>query len=143
MPSPICTNALSITGPALDRKAFREAAASEDEILSFNRFIPMPEDIARSGDNSLIYQWCNENWGDRWTANETILATDTWRLEYRFITAYCPPDKVVQEMSRRFPTLSFSLAYYVADIEFLSTGHILCHQGDMTSKEYEEEGVAY
>jgi hypothetical protein len=58
------------------------------------------------------YAWNIENWGTKWDAGEV----DTERhgadhFQVRFHTAWSPPYPVIEEASRQYPTLTFTLEW--------------------------------
>jgi hypothetical protein len=61
------------------------------------------------------YDWCIENWDTKWDAHDVVLDESTWDdqllLEYRFETAWAPPIKVIQELSKKYPDLKIHLSF--------------------------------
>ena len=92
------------------------------------------------------YPWNIENWGTKWDAAEV----DTERIAPRhftvnFHTAWSPPYPVIEEASRQYPTLNFTLEWeeeqgFGAEVE--ATGGLLVEvrSWDIPSshKDYEE-----
>jgi hypothetical protein len=60
------------------------------------------------------YEWRMRRWGSKWGAYEPTIAenaTDT-RADLEFWTAWSPPKPVVNQLSRKFPNLTFTLKYW-------------------------------
>lgn len=56
------------------------------------------------------YSWNCENWGTKWDAAEVDTEREAPRdFLARFHTAWAPPYPVIEEASRQYPTLNFSL----------------------------------
>lgn len=131
---------LTISGPVDDLRAFQNAARDGDKLLSANKFVPYPANLAlldaaankerkdkpegpwklKDGFNQGGYEWCIENWGTKWGIYDAKLTHDieadgegAWGpLEYKFESAWSPAIKVIEAMSRRFPSLHFDLHWY-------------------------------
>lgn len=136
-------NDLTVTGPTKDVKAFvefargREIGSTEDEPIHFSRFIPYPSqyqlrDLYKrlwekthpgrfapivDGFNSGGYEWCNANWGTKWSAYSfsapkisKMKRGSKWKITFN--TAWSPPTPVIYAMSKRFPSLRFCLRTY-------------------------------
>lgn len=76
-----------------------------------------PEGYPKDAYNSGGYEWCVANWGTKWAAcepREYAVASNGERsvLKVRFDTAWSPPKPVILALSRKYPTLSFSLKSY-------------------------------
>ena len=55
---------------------------------------------------SYWYRWCVDNWGtkwDTWDAEVSLTCPDELVVEFK--TAWCPPDKVLKEISRLYPNV--------------------------------------
>jgi len=128
-------NVLAVKGDAEERNRFTEHAKSESKILDFNRFIEVPKELIETAESHYPksdprheerikeramlkekygfegwYDWCVHNWGTKWNACETeVLHEDEKEFSYTFQTAWDSPIPVVLEMSRQFPSLTFSL----------------------------------
>jgi hypothetical protein len=58
------------------------------------------------------YPWNNEHWGTKWDAGEVgIERHSDDHLQVRFHTAWSPPYPVIEEASRQYPTLTFTLEW--------------------------------
>lgn len=67
------------------------------------------------------YEWCIDNWGTKWNACEAKIGDDYLEFE----TAWDAPFPITEELSRRFPELTFShewadenLGYNCGKVEF-------------------------
>lgn len=58
------------------------------------------------------YDWCIENWGTKWDACECKIGDDYLEFE----TAWDAPFPIIEELSRRFPKLTFSHEYADEDL---------------------------
>ncbi|MEM2618260.1 MAG: hypothetical protein QW356_02060 [Candidatus Hadarchaeales archaeon] len=65
----------------------------------------------RDGYNSGGYEWCVENWGTKWPAEEVDLEKEGNQLVFTFSTAWNPPVPVVVALARRFRGLEFRMYY--------------------------------
>lgn len=151
-----CENDLYVYGCDEDVSAFLEYAKGNDEgeptILDFGRFVPEPEgelafpkspkpsevaetpaewvERCRTSPNDW-HEWRIGNWGTKCNADEPRLDDDCCdpdRVKMTFATAWNPPKPVVLAMSKRFPTLRFSLEYYEAGCGF--HGRYSCEGGE-------------
>ncbi len=82
----------------------------------------------KDGYNSGGYQWCVENWGTKWNFSEISIEESNENptyegatIIYHFDTPWCPPNKVISRMSRKFPTLTFTLDYFEMGMAFAGT----------------------
>lgn len=84
--------------------------------FDFNSIIPMPEDSdtfcrfdgvgpdeeQKFGRNTW-YEWCCDNWGTKWNANDAELEDeDDDFLRYVFNTAWAAPEPVIRELSAKY-----------------------------------------
>ena len=102
----LCTNSLSLDGPAADVAAFVAAVHGQESITA--ALLPVPADQA---DN--WYEWSLANYGTKWGDYDTYLTyhhDDTGAL-YRFTTAWTPLCEGIRLISRKFPTITFTLVY--------------------------------
>ena len=78
-----------------------------DAVLSFNRFVPVPEDQKGSE-----YEWCRHNWGTGCDAYDSSITFSNERTAiFIFITRWEPPLKWVRSVIDEFETLEFTLQY--------------------------------
>lgn len=101
-------------------------------IFSFNTVITMPKDSqtfrktgplcssAYSDRGSFAYtkqnwyDWSTEHWHTKWNSCEPKLLRRKGVLIYEFKTAWCDPEPVIQELSRKFNTFVLN-EYYAED----------------------------
>ena len=58
------------------------------------------------------YDWCIENWGTKWEADVTGFEVQDYdTLEIEFLTAWSPPQGVVEKLREKFPELTFQCFY--------------------------------
>lgn len=139
-----CDNRLTVSGPADDVHAFRAgvlpSAEGVPQILRSHH--PMPEELEQTTapdyDASpehlayLIetygadhwYDWANSaaGWGTKWSDSETVEVSYTpGQVVYTFDTPWAPPDAGLTHISRRFPTLTFTLEYVEIGMQFSGT----------------------
>jgi len=94
-----------------------EGADRDKELLCFNSFIPVPENVLKVGfctvDEGRIdgYAWSIENWGTKWECYEITREEGKkgTNVTYCFNTAWSPPIPVIKKMAKLFPQLRFSL----------------------------------
>lgn len=152
---------MSVRGPAEDLRAFETFAQEGERLLSANKFIPYPEAYARpdaereawwkldktnrgpmppDGFNAGGYEWCVDNWGTKWGIYQSQKITHANRmgtvvgdLGYSFQSAWSPALKVIEAMSRRFPSLRFKVRYYEMGCQF--QGHFVVKNGVIQTNE--------
>lgn len=156
---------LVVSGPIADLRAFQDVAREGDKLLSANKFIPYPTNLAlldaasrkerddnprgpwklKDGFNQGGYEWCMENWGTKWGIYNAKLTNDVTRdgdeqygpLEYTFKSAWSPATKIIAAMSKKFPHLTFDLHYFERGMEF--QGHVILRGGDVVHEEEQTE----
>lgn len=102
----LCTNSLSLDGPAADVAAFVNAVHGKESITV--ALLPVPVEQAQNW-----YEWSLANYGTKWGDYDTELTyhnDDTGAL-YRFTTAWTPLVEGVRQISSQFPTITFTLVY--------------------------------
>jgi hypothetical protein len=82
----------------------------------------------RDGFNSGGYQWCIDNWGTKWGIYDCVRSIPTTfgsrkkgQVFYAFQSAWSPACKIIDAMSKKFPTLTFKLKYYEGGMGFQGT----------------------
>lgn len=85
-------------------------------VFSFHRFVPIPDDVQKNeyGDGGARsgYNVERELWGVKWGAyDEELVRHEKNYAEYRFTTAWSPPEVFLLKASEQFPTLTFYLSY--------------------------------
>lgn len=74
----------------------------------------IPETASTPGDI-----WCIANWGTKWWVGDVFFADYGTSLEYRFDTAWSPPNPVVERLIKDWPTLDFELHYKEVGMGFI------------------------
>jgi hypothetical protein len=84
------------------------------------------------------YDWCISHWGTKWgdydlrlswhSPDETLLT---------FCTAWSPPEPGIALISKKFPTLTFSLSYYEAGMGF--SGNTSYKDGVIVAESYNDD----
>jgi hypothetical protein len=96
----------------------------EEGTFCFHQTVPMPADVFRgnlgSREEALYpgeknwYGWAVANWGTKWSNYDTEPVETTSRsINIDFVTAWSPPDKWLEAVSKKFPNLKFSLSYSI------------------------------
>ena len=102
-----CENTLKVIGKQKEVEKFLDFAKGECD-FDFNRFLPLPEDYKRLGEEARR-KWRLENW---WTTSNaydvTINVLDGGEATIRFITA-CPPTPVIRKAGQMFPSIDLEL----------------------------------
>lgn len=91
------------------------------------------------------YGWCNANWGTKWDAKDTCGSPEEGILS--FLTAWSPPEGVVQKLFEKFPNEEIDWYYEEPGMDF--AGHFTpdyeggvidnpCPVPDYFNEEYEE-----
>lgn len=117
-----CHNKLTITGPEVDVRSFKEKAAghcpwykpdeTEIEVLNFHSLIPVPDNVLQAGYEAAGYDWERANWGCKWGAdNAQLLDEGGTCLIYEFDTAWSPPMQFLQTVAKQWGALQFVLDY--------------------------------
>lgn len=116
-----CTDHIKISGPEADLAAFRsvlEDHYNEGEhdgpYSLLNAFVPMPEEI---GDD--WYSWALQFWGTKWPDAMNMVYSEPKEMLLSGMTAWSPPIEGVQEISRKYPTLTFVMAWDEPGMQFL------------------------
>ncbi len=65
------------------------------------------------------YDWCIQNWGTKWGDYDGYLADyGDGYASFTFQSAWAPPVAGLTEVSKQFPTVTFSLSYYEEGMGF-------------------------
>jgi hypothetical protein len=159
-----CYNVLSVTGASSELATFcnyglqreRETASDSGSITScpdLNYLYPIPGDVKRDEDRTILskseYNWKVENWGTKWNTYSDVglsvmrseVSNRLIGIQCEFETAWAPPVGAIQEGSKKFPSLNFTLEYAEPGMAF--KGVALYKQGkeyfDYTEMECSEE----
>lgn len=103
MPNHMSNNLVILGEPSQIRQIADLLIDREIEEVTFDRLIPMPQDL-KDGDGDAL-GWAREHWGTKWDAYDTDhLVEDPAhdRLELRFTTAWTAPEPVFAEIAERF-----------------------------------------
>ena len=131
-----CENSLTVTGEIEEIRKFKEEntiIVDGKLTLSFNLMVTLPEE---EKDN--WYDWHCAHWGTKWDLNRfsrcKVKEVDNV-LNFKFFTAWSPPEKWVIYVSPYYPDLSFELKYAEAGYDF--SGRTVIQNG---TKDEEEDG---
>jgi hypothetical protein len=134
-----CENYLDVSGPRADVVRFMEENKplptdkdNENEALSFNRSVPLPE-----SEKENWYDWRINNWGTKWEPDSSnvvgadgssvddVLQSDAEQatLYYSLMTAWAPPVEWLSKTAALYPTLTFTM-------KWVESG--MCFAGQMT-----------
>lgn len=58
------------------------------------------------------YDWCCANWGTKWNSSDVSLDEGIESLDYRFNTAWSPPEPVIKKLAKLFPDCDITHEYY-------------------------------
>ena len=92
------------------------------------------------------YDWNIQNWGTKWNSGDVSVDEEYEHINYVFDTAWSPPIPVMDELSRRFPSLTFVLRYEEPGMAFW--GELEWHEGEMVAvkegeMDFDEEAEEY
>jgi len=100
-----------------DRKDVAKFLKHMGEGFDFEQVIPVPEGVDE-------YNWCWDNWNTKWNACEVERDIEHYShgkfttVEYRFQTAWSPPEKVVEKLRKDWPKLEIHGGYVGEGYEF-------------------------
>jgi len=138
-----CENVIQVRGIAPERAEFRRRATSDESPLSFTGHVPPPDsypglEAYADSEHPLAmmmrtrpetfepwYLWRLLHWGCKWDIAPEDLqladpdpADDAGVLEYRFLSAWSPPEPWLIAASAQHPELAFSLWYMEQSNDF-------------------------
>jgi hypothetical protein len=109
---------MKVYGSREDLKKFKndvaEDGAKEEEnsVFSFNKIIPMPEDLspwAEEGYSDGSVAWQSEHWGVKWGERYTFV-DDKWDyLQYVFDNPWGAPCPIFNALIEQYPKLTFDI----------------------------------
>lgn len=70
-------------------------------------------EIEAAGGNDW-YAWSVDNWGTKWNTSADQVSIDDIednQVVYHFDTAWCPPERAIEELRRRFPDADINAFY--------------------------------
>lgn len=143
-----CANNLYVSG---DFTRFNEWMG---DVFSFNKILPMPEELKDSepfNDKHAKrnefkekygaydwYDWRVQNWGTKWDIYEVdIQHYDPTLITLCFQTAWSPPQMVIGSLAAKFPELKFKLAYLEEGCGFV--GYSIWENGEYQTGEHEDD----
>lgn len=125
-----CKNNLKINANGEKVLELLEYLKDDDGYLTFNKAVPMPEELEDSHSPTpddmpeeekkrLMdtygatnwYDWRCKNWGCKWDASESgfYKRGDTWMVSFQ--TPWGPPMEFLQTLSKKFDKMTFELQY--------------------------------
>lgn len=145
-----CSNELTITGLSARLEEFRQQAVGlrpkykereveeKTNILQFNNFVPVPQELLDAGYDKGGYEWELEHWGVKWGACDVSIedAANENVLQYLFNTPWKDPDKWLTKVAEDFPGLVFYLKYDEPGMGFC--GDMKFKNGRLVAKTYTE-----
>lgn len=149
-----CENKVVVSGSTEAMDKWREVLINENSIepyISFDKLLPLP-----ASEESNWYDWRTSNWGVKWDVDEGE-AMPAYSSEeeylYHFDTAWGPPLELFQNISPKFPGVTFEISYYEPGMAFagrmyICDGAVQSHdeyneRESYTSFVYEEFGMDY
>jgi hypothetical protein len=111
-----CENRLKVEGKRKGQDAFLTECFSKDTrgrvFLDFEKIVPLGE----SGED--WYEKCRNNWGTKWNTMDCDIKDDGASLTVWFETAWSPPIPVMEALTKKYTTLSFTLEYSEGGVGF-------------------------
>lgn len=93
-------------------KRVTDEMRSEESCFDFNKLIPMPPESEKFSYDKCYtdeererlevddwYNWSYKHWGVKWNAGDSKIIGDG---EWWFWTAWCPPEGIIKELSRKY-----------------------------------------
>jgi hypothetical protein len=109
------------SGESLKESQLKEDLNVEQELFTFESFIPMPSTILRDDiigngrDDNNWYDWRIEHWGTKWDAYSVSIKKEfnikKPYVKIYFQTAWAPVPKVIKKISEMFPELAIKYAF--------------------------------
>ena len=138
-----CSCGLKVTGPKPELEAFKSTlsrpnAHGEKTPFSFHQTVPMPPHCFQGnlGMGDEIKHPCNwrdfgiANWSTKWDASEARVEIKPKSVKINFETAWSPPEKWLENVSKAFPTLTFEMGYTEQGMQFY--GEMVAEGGDVS-----------
>lgn len=144
-----CNNTLDVSGPKEDIKKYLEAVKTQEEQYDLiSRIVPLPAGSTEDREFGSVftddgYNKAIELWGSKWADCDTYLngSTDEY-LGFSFQSAWGPPIAGFVNVSKLYPTLSFSLLFDEPGIGF--RGRVGIKNGEIVEDEGEDSwGIDY
>jgi hypothetical protein len=110
----MCETELRVYGKRqnLDKFIIDIDSSNEDQVIDFNKIIPMPNDLSKwdkDKDGSGLLNWRCENWGVGRDACLSKLTDNGDHLYYFFCTAWDPPFPIYEALISSYQTLDFDI----------------------------------
>lgn len=109
-----CFNSVLVTGEKEELNRFKDHVSNKKSAFSLNEIIPMPDDIFRGdlgekerkkyGEKNW-YDWSWANWGTKWDTAGVEIESETDSIQYKFETAWNPPEPIAGALREEFPKL--------------------------------------
>jgi hypothetical protein len=117
------TNQINVSGDEKTLLELVEFVKSEELSFDFRKIVPYMGDgreITNDNFNAGGYDWCNKNWGTKWTIDEDTYSFGTGlnSVSFEFDTAWSPSLPVTLALSKKFPTLTFEHRYEEGGMDF-------------------------
>lgn len=91
-----------------------------DRPISFDRVMPVPEDVENNPDGLVGYYWRIDNWNTKWDAHPENSSVDRLNEElvYAFLTAWSPPLPIAAALSLEFADVTVGLSWDEPGMDF-------------------------
>jgi hypothetical protein len=117
-----CFNKIEIYGKEASKIASK--IESEETPFDFTKIFPEPDydKIAvkptfpkKEGDDFSMPSWWDwrvQNWGTKWNSYDCeVIEIDDEQIEYRFSTAWSPPEGVIEKLREQYPDIEITAFY--------------------------------
>jgi hypothetical protein len=138
-----CSCGLKITGPKKDLDSFKATlnTPNSDGVIdefSFHQTVPMPSECFRGGlslqdeiDHPLNWKSFGESmWGCKWDCSDPSVNIAQDSIEIKFETPWCPPKNWLENVSCKFPTLTFEMGYCEMGMHYY--GEMIAENGNVS-----------
>lgn len=123
-------NKITVKGRVQTLQRLATLLKSDESVFDFNKVIPCPEELmkddwqndkAKAAENVRNYgyegwyDWRVAKWGTKWNTDSSARVVSGGMhatLIYDFDTAWSPPTELVEEIARRFPSLTIQHEYH-------------------------------
>jgi len=118
-----CSNILEINGDKDILSSFRKAAVGfspweipwpdqKPDVLNFHSLMPIPVRVIKAGYDRKGFAWETTHWGCKWGACDSkVFESKPTRITYAFDTAWFPPLKFLERISKDWPRLVFRIEF--------------------------------
>lgn len=121
MPNNI-VNIVKVNGSDERVAEFFKAIKGANEVIDFNRIIPMPLEAERT-----YCDWARANWGTKWNAYQSRMIDD---YTMKFETAWSGIPDLIGVLSTQWPDLEFEYMFADEDYSY-NTGRGVIKDGDI------------